>query len=58
MEAVACENYKRSALEGARILECAIGRAKKVELSELRKIAQVVYLGQITNFGSSCVQKL
>ena len=49
MEAVARENYKRSTPERVRILACAIGRAKEASISELREIARVAYLGQITN---------
>ena len=53
-----CKNYKRSAPGGARILAFAIGRAKKVAVSESCEIAHVDYLGQITNIGSSHVRKL
>ena len=52
MEAVAHENYKRSAPGRAGILACAIGRANEVTVSELREIARVAYLGQITNIGA------
>ena len=46
------ENYKRSAPERAGILACAIARAKNFTISKLHEIAQVAYLGQITNIGS------
>ena len=46
---VACENYKRSALRGAGILACAIGRVKKVFILESHEIGQFAYLGQIMN---------
>ena len=58
MEAVERENYKWSALERAEILALAIAREQKVAVSESREIARIVYLGQITNIGSSRAQKL
>ena len=58
MEAVACENYKRSALGGVWILAYVIGHAKKVVDSESGEIVQVVYLGQIMNIGCNHVGKL
>ena len=35
-----------------------IGRAKKVAVTELREIARVSYVGQITNMGSGRTRKL
>ena len=58
MEAVAHENYKRSAPERAKILACAIAPAKKVVVSESREIAWVAYLAQITIIRSSRARKL
>ena len=58
MKAVACENYKMSALGKARILACTIGRAKKGAVTKSRKIALVAYLGQIMSIGSARAQKL
>ena len=55
---VAPENYKRSTLEWAGILACTIRHMKKVIVSELREIARVAYLGQITNIGSGRARKL
>ena len=49
---VACENLERSAPRRAGILACAIGHAKIVAVSELREIALVASLCQITNIGS------
>ena len=42
----------------AEILACVISYSKKVAASKSHEIAQVAYLGQITNIGSGCVQKL
>ena len=53
MEAVAREKFKMSTLGRAEVLACAIGRAKKVAVSESCEIAWIAYLGQITNIGSS-----
>ena len=53
LEVVARENFKRSVPGGSRILARAIARTKRVAVSELRKIARVAYLGQITIIGSS-----
>ena len=39
------ENYKWSAPVGAKILTCAIARAKKDAVLESREIAWVAYLG-------------
>ena len=47
-----CEYYRMSANGKAGILVCAIGCAKEDVVSELRGIAQVAYLDQITNIGS------
>ena len=58
MEAIASENYKRSALGRAEILAYAIARVKKVAVSESREIARVAYLGQITNVGNGRARKL
>ena len=58
MDAVARENYKRSALGRVGILARVIGRAKKVAVSESCEIARVAYLGQITTIGSDYAQKL
>ena len=58
MEAVACENYRRSAPGWAVILVHAIGPAKKVALSELRGIALAAYLVKITNIRSARAWKL
>ena len=52
------ENFKWSALGRARILAYAIGRAKKVAISESDGIVRVAYLGQIMNIGSGRVRKL
>ena len=52
LKAVAPENYKRSVPERAGILAHAIPHEKRVAVSELREIARVAYLGQITNIGS------
>ena len=54
----ALENYDRSALVRAEILVRAIGRTKKIAVSESREIARVAYLGEITNIESSRAQKL
>ena len=53
MKAVVSENNKGCAPRRNGILPCAIGRAKKVAVSESREITWVAYLGQITNIGSS-----
>ena len=42
----------------AGIFACTIARAKEVVVSELREIARVAYLGQITNIGSGRAGKL
>ena len=55
---VAREYYKRYAPETARILACVIARALKVAVRELREIAWVVYLGQITIIESGRARKL
>ena len=52
------ENYKTSAIRMAEILACEIGLVKKVDVSESREITRVAYLGQITNIGNGCAQKL
>ena len=57
MEAVECENYKRSAPGKVEILACTIALVKKVAVSKSREIARVAYLGQITNIGSCCARK-
>ena len=43
---------------GGGILACVNGHANEVADSESREIARVAYLGQITNIGSGCAQKL
>ena len=58
METVAHENSKRNAPERARILACAIGRAKEAAISESRVIARVAYLCEIKNIGSDHSRKL
>ena len=44
--------------EWAGILVCAIGRVKKVAVSESRGIVRVAYLGQIMNIGIGRARKL
>ena len=58
MEVVARENFKRSTFGIARILACAIGREKKIAVSESYEIAWVAYIGQITNIDSGLTRKL
>ena len=52
LEAVVFENYKRSTVGRTGILACAIGRAKKVVVSESLENTRVTHLGQITNIES------
>ena len=58
MEAIARENFKRSAIGRARILACTIERSKKDAAAESRGIARVAYLGQIMNIGSGRAKKI
>ena len=55
---VARENYKRCAPGRTGIIACTTSYSKMVAVSELREIARVAYLGQITNIGSRRVWKL
>ena len=55
---IARENYEGIVPERARIIWCAVARAKKVVLLESREIALVASLGQIMNIGSSHARKL
>ena len=55
---VARENFKSSAPEGVEILACRIACAKEVDVSKLREITWVAYLGQITIIGGGRAREL